>query len=295
MATPTVENFTGTVFGSADPDGFSERVLAPDHVVDVTAYVPNAHKSPLRFRPAGGGTARAAVFKITGTTNRAVVVIKIGTQKPDKTIALFPHPFVQNAGFYATLGWQDPFSLPLLRDFVPRYFLDAKNRWFAGQLGASKKNYSIVVPVPSAEGRLGEIGQFAGDGAFYAEVLKGITALSPNAVNTSSMFACSYSGGIESMAIFIKANRNALPIEAIIDLDGLFLAADVVVNKLEPQAGQRTLRYCQNPGAGGIAMPIARWADDPHPEKVKDLTPTSKYLHNWAIPHYMFYHALWSL
>lgn len=295
MAVPTVENITANIYGPPDVDGFAERLLPPDHVIDVAAYVPNAHKSPLRFRPAAGGSARVAIFKVTGSTNRAVVVVKFGALKPEKTIMLFPHPFVQNAEFYASLGWQNPFSQPLLRDFVPRYFLDPRNRWFAGQLNASKKNYSIVVPIPSAEGKRGEIGQFASNGAFYADVLKAITALSPNAVSTSGMFACSYSGGIEAMAMFIKANRNALPIEAIIDLDGLFLSTDVIVTKLEPTAGQRVLRFCQNPGAGGIAMPVTRWANDPHKEKIREVRPDSKYLHNWAIPHYMFYFALWSL
>ena len=238
--------------------------------------------------------ARLGIFVAKkNNVERAVMMLLPQSGKPDGILICVTQKFGQAGKALNPLGWAKPLAPGVIKFALLKHVV---NRW-GPQMLASRKNLALVYIL--REQGANELGPFASDGKFFADVIKQIVELTNNAFSTDVVEAFTFSSGIYDFNQFTMAVGKYLPINTVYSIDpaNSMLAAN--------SSGGRIKQFASG-AVGGILpgfepMPLPRWENE---ELYNDLQVKIKqhpgiadhegreYLHNTTMPKYTLYLAL---
>ncbi len=278
----TVRSILQQSIGMAGTNNLVPQIIPAISVINVATFRAGVQRNTPDFGFSPSRTGRLGIFAARNSHGeRAVILLLPSTGTPDRVLIGISHGFAQNTAYYQGKGWRDPLSRALIEDVLLRFVI---NRWGAQTLAAQRKNMALLLIVRAA-GR-SELGPFANDGPFVAEVLRQMAALTANAFSFDHVEVFTYSSGIYELNVFLPAISPVLSVEAIYAIDPA--GARSAVRTGQAVRKQFLSGQTGGPVAGFEYMPLNRWRnEDRHGQWQK--VGLFNYLHNWCMPNYILH------
>ena len=191
-----------------------QQMIPSIAVINPVSFRPHIRNNVLAFSSVPTTTGRLGIFAAQkGSEQRAVILLLPAGGMPDRLIICITQGFAQAWETLDPLGWGNPLSVPYINFCLLKHVI---NRWGAQTLAAREPMAFLYI----VRGRgTRELGPFANDGPFVAEVLSQLASLTGNAFSFGHVEAFTFSSGVSDFNVFINAVAPVLTIEEVYGID----------------------------------------------------------------------------
>ena len=286
-ATGAVRSINTEILGMNAPGNLVPQILPSIEVISEATFRPGVVSNAFSFRSTAPNVGRLGIFAAKkGDVERALILLLPATTKPDRVIIAITQGFGQAIDTVGPLGFNNPLSPKLIQFVLLKHVI---NRWGTQTL-ASKKQMAFLYIVRSGQGKKGELGPFATDGAFMKQTLTELVSLTNNAFSFDNVESFTFSSGISDFNPFLLAIEPHLNVRAVYTLD----PNPRNPARLPPGGVRKQFSRSSVAAAGFELVPINRWKNESKFTTRQTLAKPGQdadfeYLHNRCVPLYLLH------
>ncbi len=273
------------ILGMSSPNNLIAQILPATNIIREASYQRNKADSLLDFGTAPGKRGRLGIFGATKRgVERGVILLLPESGKPDSVLISITQQFAQAADTLDKVGWG---TGPLAAGVVQYALLKHVINRYGAQLLASRKQMALMY-ILRAKGD--ELGPFAADGEFVAQVLSDLQEVTNNAFHAKNVEAFTYSSGIYDFNKFLSATASSVNFTTVYSIDPV----NAMVTNGPPGAARKQFTRQRTGPAGFDCLPVERWVNEPkYPLRQTMPHPWPfNYMHNHCMPNYALYLGL---
>lgn len=281
----TVRCVNQSLLGMSSPNNLIVQNIPAIDIIREAAYERNKAGSLLQFSTAPTKRGRLGIFGASKrNVERGVYLLMPESGSPDTVLIAITQQFAQAADQLDKQGWS---TGPLAPGVVDYTLLKHVINRYGAQLLATRKNAALMY-ILRAKGD--ELGPFAADGEFVAQVLNDLQELTNNAFHAKNVEAFTFSSGIYDFNKFVSATASSVNLTSIYAID----PPNMVVPNAPGGVKRRMFTRSANGQAGFDLLPIDRWVNEPkYPLRQTMPHPWPfNYMHNHCMPNYALYLGL---